>query len=73
MKVKDRYNHLSEQLMYEWSLETPTVFNRNKIMSFAYFQSVKELEVDVLLLADILRLSKIEETQMKELKPKRFR
>lgn len=73
MKVKDKYNWLSLQLMYEWSLQEPTAFNRAKIKHYAFFISVMDLDTKELKFDDVLRLEKIVELQKRELAPIRYR
>lgn len=73
MKVKEHWSRLSEQIMYEWSLSKPTAYNRAKTSAYAYWQSVKDLDMTQLRFEDTLRLCKIEENQMIECKRPAFR
>jgi hypothetical protein len=73
MLVKQKYSYLSEQQLYEWSLLEPTPFNRNKVYAYAYWHSIKELEYKLLTFDDIVRLEKISENAMRELKPTKHR
>ena len=66
--VKQYYSHISEQRMYEWSLEEPTMFNRAKRQHFAFFTSVKEIDMKSLSVDELMRLTKIADLQMKEFK-----
>ena len=71
MLVKQKYSYLSEQQMYEWTLETPTPFNRSKRFAYAFWHSIKDLKFKLLTFDDIVRLEKISDNAMRELKPKR--
>ena len=73
MLVKQKYSYLSEQQMYEWTLETPTPFNRSKRFAYAFWHSIKDLEFKLLTFDDIVRLEKISENAMRELKPRKFK
>lgn len=70
MKVKQHYSYLSIQRMYEWSIETATVYNRKKAQHYAFFHSVQDLAMKELTLEELARLATIAELQMKEFKPK---
>ena len=73
MKVKERYSTFSEPLMFEWTLETPTPFNRQKRQHYAYWLSVKELDVKELTFDDALRMDKIQTQHNKDLKRPTYR
>jgi hypothetical protein len=73
MLVKQKYSHVSESLMYEWSLEKPTPFNRHLTYAYAFWFSVKDLPYKVLTLKEVIRLSKISDAQYTQLKPKKYR
>lgn len=73
MRVKDKYSWLSMQLMYEWSLQEPTAFNRAKRKHYAFFTSVKDLDTVELKFDEVLRLEKIVELQKRELAPVCYR
>jgi hypothetical protein len=73
MLVKQKYNFLSVPLMYEWTTASVTPFNRAKCASYAYWMSVRDLDISELKFNDVVRLEKIVEYQKKELKRPSFK
>ena len=59
-----KYNYLSEQRMYEWSLK----WKSGKGQHYAFFQRVKNLPLKDLSLEEIIRLETVREIQMNEFK-----
>jgi hypothetical protein len=73
MKVKQKYSFLSEQMMYEWSQLEPTRYNMGKRMYYAYWQSIKDLNVSELEFDDYVRIGKIEDMHMSQCKRPKFK
>jgi hypothetical protein len=73
MLVKQKYSHLSETLLHEWSLENATQFNRHLIYAYAFWFSIKDLPFEALTFQEVIRLEKISENQYNQLKPKRYK
>ena len=73
MLVKQRWSNLSEQMMHEWSLATPTAYNKKKRGHLVFWIGVKNKEVKGLPLADVLRLCEIEYTHNTECKRPAFK
>jgi hypothetical protein len=60
MTVKEYYPHFSEQLMYEWTLEKPTAFNKFKRQAYAFWHSVKNEPREFMCFEETLLLDKIQ-------------
>ena len=73
MLVKEKWSELSEQQMYEWSLATPTAYNRKKRAHYTWWQTVKNEPVEWMSFDDIMRLCDIREIQKTENKRPSYR
>ena len=71
--VAQHYRGFSEQLMFEWSLETPTVFNKFKRGSLDFYMSVKFKRMSDLSLNEVIRLGQIEDLHKTAFKRPRYR
>jgi hypothetical protein len=71
--VKEKWSDLSEQMMYEWTMATPTAYNRAKRGHYAFWMSVKNEPVAFMSFEEVLRLCKIRETHAAECKRPAFR
>lgn len=68
MLVKERWSTLSEQLMFEWTLATPTAYNRKKRAHYAFWLTVKDKPKATIGFEATLRICEIEDMQARELK-----
>jgi len=64
--VKEKFSEVSEQQMYEWSLATPTAYNRAKRAHYAWWQGVKDQPYSFMCFEEVMRLCKIREEQQRE-------
>lgn len=69
MKVKQKYNNISESFLYELSLSKV----RGKVHYYAFWCSIKEENVANLNFEETLYLSKIEDAQSKAFKSPNFK
>ena len=73
MLVKQRYSFMSEQVLYEWSLQNANRYNMSKVYAYDFWVSIKNKECSELMLSDIVRLDKIIDAYMRELKRPTYR